>query len=144
MSNTDVDRLRREADRRAEVFSRSLSATARRVRPAKLMDDAVHALDPELRALRRLEAAVQRHPVVVLAAVMGFSWFLTRTLSSSDRRRLHNDIRQEADLNAGPLHNPEGDLTHGNEHDARQRYGNEELSLEQDEESRWREQAGRQ
>jgi hypothetical protein len=131
---TDLDQLRRNADRRAEAFSRSLSETSRRARPTRLIDDAVHALDPEFRVLRRFEAAVQRHPIVALATLMGLSWLAAQTITGGVKPPSPRLERQPRPRRLRPPRNQEeGNHRYGNEHRADRPDGDEVVAIESEE-----------
>jgi hypothetical protein len=137
---SDLDRLRRKADKHAEAFSRSLSETSRRARPSRLMDDAVHALDPEFRVLRRVEAAVQRHPIVVLATLMGLSWLAAQTITGDPKpppsQRLER--RPRSRRISRPRNQKEGDYTNGNQHYAERRDSDQVIVVASEEGERLR------
>lgn len=80
------DNLRAEADRRGKAFFKSASTLSERMRPVKLLNEAVAAFDPDFVLLNRLKAGVQRNPFALLAAAGGL-WLLSLQLTRRNQQK---------------------------------------------------------
>lgn len=80
---TRNEKLRAEADQCAAVFRQSASAVIDEIRPARLLDEIVGALDPNFALLDRMAFQTKRNPVAMLV-VGGGLLLLMRQMTSGD------------------------------------------------------------
>jgi hypothetical protein len=79
-----IEALRREANLNASAFAVQIDEAKEQLKPAKILDEMVGALDPGFGLLKHMQGRAREHPLAVLAVVSA-TMLLLRYLSTNAR-----------------------------------------------------------
>ncbi len=90
---TDIETLRRDADRCANSFADEIAVASPRLKPSRIVDDMIGKVKAQITLPRMLKTGLGRVPLLAISGLAG-AWLLARQVTKRNRANVPGTTRQ--------------------------------------------------